>query len=197
MTLPLPVVDGLQLRAPLRSLLMPGALVRDSRGRTRRLPRFFYAIESWQTALDLKLSPNFALWEFIDVDLYEATPVRLFPRYVPCAITLLAAHLEVLRDAVGVPVRIAANGAYRSPSHGRSTPGSPHSWGSAANIYRIGEEYLDEREKIEKYSALASSLMPALRMRPYGSEPGCVDDHLHLDLGHVVAVPMDAAAEEA
>jgi hypothetical protein len=196
-TLPLPVVDGLQLRAPHRSLLMPGALVRDSRGRTRRLPRFFYAIESWRLALDLQLSPHFALWEFIDVDLYEPTPIRLFPRYVPCAITLLAAHLEVLRQAVGAPVRLAANGAYRSPSHGRSTPGSPHSWGSAANIFRIGDEYLDDRETIEKYAALAASLMPGVRTRPFGSEPGCVDDHLHLDLGHVVAVPMDAAAEEA
>jgi len=197
MSLPLPVVDGLQLRAPHRSLLMPGSLVRDSRGRTRRLPRFFYAIESWQLALDLQLSPHFALWEFIDVDLYEPAPVRVFPRYVPCAVTLLAAHLEVLRQAAGAPVRLAANGGYRSPSHARSTPGSPHSWGSAANIYRIGDEYLDNREAIEKYSKLAVSLMPGVRSRPYGSDPGCVDDHVHLDLGHVVTVPMDAPAEDA
>ena len=197
MSLSLPVVDGLQLRAPHRSLLMPGALVRESHGRTRRLPRFFYQVDSWDLALATPLSPHFSLWEFIDVDLYESTPLRLFPRYVPCAVTLLAAHLEVLRQAVGVPVHVAANGGYRSPSHGRSVPGSTHAWGSAANIYRIGDEYLDDREAIEKYAVLALGLMPALRTRPYGSDPGCVDDHLHLDLGHVIAVPMDAAAEEA
>jgi hypothetical protein len=196
-SLPLPIVDGLELRAPHRSLLMPGALVRDSRGRTRRLPRFFYAIDSWQLAMDTQVTPHFQLWEFIDVDVYEAPPLRQYPRYVPCAITVLAAHLEVLRGAVGVPVRVAANGGYRSPSHTRSTPGSPHAWGSAANIFRIGEDYLDDREKIEKYSALALSLMPALRTRKYGSEPGCVDDHMHLDLGHVTVVPMEAAAEDA
>lgn len=196
MTLPLPVIDGLELRAPHRSLLMPGALVRDSRGRTRRLPRFFYAVDSWQTALDTLVSPHFALWEFMDVDLYEAAPLRLYPRYVPCAITILAAHLEVLRSAVNLPVHVAANGGYRSPAHGRSMAGSPHAWGSAANIYRIGDEYLDDRDKIEKYSALAVNLMPGTRTRRYGSDPGCVDDHMHMDLGHVTVVPMDAPAEE-
>ena len=196
MTLPLPLVDGLQLRAPHRSLLMPGAIVRDSRGRERRLPRFFYAVESWDLALETKLSPHFALWEFIDVDLYEPTPLRLFPRYVPCAVTLLAAHLEVFRDAVGVPVRLAANGAYRSPSHARSTPGSTHSWGTAANIYKVGDDYLDDREKIERFSNLAIGLMPGVRARPYGSDPGCVDDHVHIDLGHVIAVPFEAPPEE-
>ena len=197
MSLPLPVVDGFQLRAPLRALLMPGAIVRDSRGRTRRLPRFFYAVDSWQTALDTRLTSNFALWEFIDVDLYEPLPVRTFPRYVPCAVTLLAAHLELLRIAAAAPVHIAANGGYRSPSHGRSTAGSPHSWACAANIYRIGNEYLDDREKIEKYSVLATTLLPAARTRPYGSDPGAVDDHVHIDIGHVIAVPMESPAEES
>ena len=196
MSLALPLVDGLQLRAPHRSLLMPGAMVRDSRGRARRLPRFFYSVESWALALETQLSPHFALWEFIDIDLHEAPPLRTFPRYVPCAITVLAAHLEVFREAVGVPVHIAANGGYRSPSHGRSNPGSPHAWGTAANVYRVGDEYLDDRERIEKYSALASSLLPSVRARPYGSDPGCVDDHVHIDLGHVIAVPMEAPPEE-
>ena len=47
MNLDLPIVDGLELDAPLRSLLMPAAMVRESHARTRRLPRFFYAVESW------------------------------------------------------------------------------------------------------------------------------------------------------
>jgi hypothetical protein len=194
--LPLPIVDALDLGAPIRSLLMPGAAVRDSHARLRRLPRFFYAVETWELALQTRLTPNFAVWEFMDVDLYEPAPLRRFPRYVPCAVTTLAAHLEVLRSQIGAPLHIAANGGYRSPSHGKSTPGSPHAWATAANIYRVGDDYLDERDRIEKYSTLATTLLPALRSRPYGPGPGCVDDHVHLDLGYVTSVPADAPGEE-
>ena len=193
---PLPVVDGLQLDAPVRSLLMPGVLVRDSHARLRRLPRFFYAVESWNAALETRLTPHFAMWEFMDVDLFEPAPLRRFPRYVPCAVTSLAAHLEILRQQAGASIHISANGGYRSPSHGKSIAGSPHCWGTAANIYRVGDLYLDERDAIEKYAAMAVSLLPALRARPYGPGPGCVDDHVHLDLGYVTAVPADAPGEE-
>ena len=196
MSLPLKIVDGLALGAPHRSLLMPGALVRDSFGRTRRLPRFFYAVDSWDVALQTRLTPHFALWEFMDVDLYETLPLRTFPRYVPCAVTTLAAHLEVFRRDVGQPVKISANGGYRSPSHGKSVLGSTHAWGTAANVFRIGDDYLDDREKIEKYASIATTLMPSLQARAYGSIPGGEDDHLHLDIGHVVAVPIDAPPEE-
>ena len=195
--LTLPIVDACDLPAPHRSLLMPGAIVRDTHARTRRLPRFFFAVESWATALQTRLTPHFALWEFMDVDLYEPAPLRRFPRYVPCAVTALAAALEVLRSHIGAPIHIAANGGYRSPSHGRSTAGSPHSWATAANIYRIGDEYLDDRDRIEKYSALATELLPALRARPFGPGPGCVDDHVHVDLGYVTAVPSDAPNEDS
>jgi hypothetical protein len=194
--LSLPIVDATELPAPYRSLLMPGTIVRDPRARTRRLPRFFYGVDSWTIALQTRLSPHFALWEFMDVDLYEPAALRRFPRFIPCAVTALAAHLEVLRDHVGAPVHIAANGAYRSPSHGRSTPGSPHAWATAANIYRVGDEYLDDREKIEKYSALATSILPGLRARPFGPGPGCVDDHVHVDMGYVTVVPGDAPSED-
>jgi hypothetical protein len=168
MSLPIPVVDAVTLGAPHRSLLMAGAMVRDSYGRTRRLPRFFYAIESWEVALGTNLTPHFRLWEFIDVDLYEPLPLRTFPRYVPCAVTALAAHLEVFRTAIGQPVKIASNGGYRSPSHARSVLGTTHSWGTAANIYRIGDESLDERDKIERYASLAETVLPAMRARRYG-----------------------------
>ena len=196
MGLPLPIVDGLELAAPYRSLLSPDAVVRDARGRARRLPRFFYAIDSWAAALQIQLTDHFALWEFIDVDLHEPMPLRRFPRYVPCAVTVLAAHLEVLRLELGVPVRIAANGGYRSPSHGRSTPGSIHAWGTAANIYQVGETYLDGRDSIERVATIANRVLPAVRTRGYGSGPGCADDHLHLDLGYVTAIPGGAAAAE-
>lgn len=193
---PLPIVDGFELDAPVRSLLMPGVQVRDSHARLRRLPRFFYAVESWNAALETKLAPHFAMWEFMDVDLFEPAPLRRFPRYVPCAVTVLAAHLEVLREQFGASIHISANGGYRSPSHGKSIAGSAHCWGTAANIYRIGDQYLDERVAIEKYASLAIGLLPALRARPYGPGPGCVDDHVHLDLGYVTAIPADAAGEE-
>ena len=196
MMLPLKVVDGLTLGAPHRSLLMPAAVVRDSYRRSRRLPRFFYVVESWEIALQTMLTPHFALWEFMDVDLYEPLPLRTYPRYLPCAVTALAAHLEVFRLAVGQPVKIAANGAYRSPSHARSAIGSTHAWGTAANIFRIGDEFVDDREKIERYAALATSVLPAMRARPYGDLPGGDDDHLHLDIGHVTALPVDAPPEE-
>jgi hypothetical protein len=193
---PLPIVDALDLDAPVRSLLMPGVPVRDPRARLRRLPRFFYAIESWRVALETRVTPHFAMWEFMDVDLFEPAPLRRFPRYVPCAVTSLAAHLEVLREHIGASIHIAANGGYRSPSHGKSIAGSPHCWGTAANIYRIGDLYLDEREHIEKYTAIAVDVLPAFRARPYGSSPGCVDDHVHLDLGYLTAIPADAPGEE-
>ena len=112
------------------------------------------------------------------------------------AVTTLAAHLEVLRLQVGAPMHIAANGGYRSPSHGRSLAGSPHAWATAVNIYRIGDQYLDDRDSIERYSALASEVLPAMRARPYGPGPGCVDDHMHLDLGYATVVPTDAPGEE-
>jgi hypothetical protein len=193
---PLPIVDGFELDAVCRSLLMPHAIVKDPRGKRRRLPRFFYVVESWALAMETRLTPHFALWEFINVDLYEPEPLRHFPRYVPCAVSLLAAHLEVLRIALGMPLHIAANGGYRSPSHKRSKPGSPHSWATAANLYRIGDEHVDDRDSIERYSAFATDLMPALRAKPYGPGAGYVDDHIHLDLGYVTSVPTEAPDEE-
>ena len=39
--------------------------------------------------MNTQLSPSFALWEFIQTDVREAAPLRGFPRYVPCAITMI------------------------------------------------------------------------------------------------------------
>lgn len=187
---PLPVVDGLDLPAPYRDALRPGELVPGSEGR-RRLPRYFYEIESWEIALETRLSPHFGAYELLDVDVREAEPLRGFPRYLPCAVVLLAAALEQLRAAVGDTVRIAANGGYRSPSHAGSRPGSPHCWGTAADVYRIGDEYLDSEERIERYRTVAQSL-PGAWVRPYAEEPGGAFDHVHLDWGFGTLVPRDA-----
>lgn len=190
-TFPLAVVDGLALPPEYRKALRPGEIWHDAAGRPRQLPRYFYEIPSWDSAMKIPLTPHFLLWEFIQVDVRE-TPVLLsFPRYVPCAITLLAVCLERLREAVGSFVHISANGGYRSPSHGLSRNASPHSWGVAANIYRIGDTYLDNRSSIERFTLIARETLPGVWTRPYGSPAGFAEDHLHLDLGYVTSVPRD------
>jgi hypothetical protein len=194
--LPLRIVDGLRLPEVYRQALKPGALIVDDEGRGRRLPRFFYQVDSWLTARELRLAPNFNLHEFLQNDLREAEVLHGFPRYVPCAVVLLAAQLSLFRDRVGTRVRIAANGGYRSPSHERSRAASTHCWGTAANIYQIGDELLDNQESIEKHAAAAREALPYAWVRGWGHGPGFTDDHLHLDLGYVTVVPREAAGEE-
>lgn len=144
--LPLPLVDALELDPPRREALRPGSLMEERSGAAHRLPRWFYEVDSWETACATRLTDNFTLHEFMSVDVREAGVLRAFPRYVPCAVTMLAAHLELLRREVGTLVWIAANGGYRSPSHALTEYASPHCWGTAANIYRVGDDYLDARE---------------------------------------------------
>jgi hypothetical protein len=70
----------------------------------RTLPRQFLRIDSWDLALDTPLTPHFMAWELISVDVREAPPLRSFPRYVPCALLLLASALELFRLEVGTYV---------------------------------------------------------------------------------------------
>jgi hypothetical protein len=192
----LKVVDGLTLDEEFQRVLRPGTLIADRDGNLRRLPRFFFEVESWEVARNTELAPCFSLWEFISVDLREAEPQRQFPRYVPCAVTLLAAHLSVFRQKLNALVYIAANGGYRSPGHALSGEASPHMWGTAANIYRIGDEYIDTRQEVERFRDIAHSVLPGIWSLPYGEEAGCTGDHLHLDIGFVSAVPPGVAGEE-
>ena len=195
-SLPLRVVDGFELESQRRAALRPGEYARDRQGRVRRLPRYFYEVTSWREALDTQLTPHFGMWELIDVDFREELTTRRFPRYLPCAVTLLAAQLETLRGRVGSVVRVAANGGYRSPAHAFSTVASPHMWGVAADIYRIGDELMDSRERIEKYIRVARDVLPGIWTRPFGEGPGFAFDHVHVDLGYVTVVPHDAADED-
>ena len=194
--LPLPVIDGLELDRHHRAVLRPDQQLTDRDGRARRLPRFFYEVDSWQTAQQVQLANDFTLWEFLTVDVREAEPQRTFPRYIPCAVTALAAHLQLFRDAVSTFVHIAANGGYRSPAHSLTTHASTHCWGTAANIYRIGDDWLDSQEKIERYARIANKSLPGWWVRPYGCERGYADDHLHLDLGYLLLVPREAPSEK-
>ncbi|MGQ0815760.1 MAG: hypothetical protein ACT4O1_15090 [Gemmatimonadota bacterium] len=182
----LPVVDGLELERAQRAVLRPDEVLNDREGQARRLPRFFFEVDSWQTARETQVTEHFSLWEFVTVDVREAEQQRTFPRYIPCAVLLLAAHLQVLRNAVGTFVHIAANGGYRSPGHALTRHASLHCWSTAVNIYRIGDEYLDAQEKIERFARIAQKSMDGWWVRPYGAQDGYADDHLHLDLGYVL-----------
>lgn len=187
--LDLRVVDGLRLPSELRHVLQPGGELRDSHGFLRTLPRFFYEVPSWGHAQEAQLTPNFAVWEFIHTDIREAEPLRTFPRYVPCAVTLLALALQRFRDAVGSFVHISANGGYRSPRHALTCRASLHCWGTAVDVFRVGDTFLDNPETIEKYAAIARRVIPGVWTHPVGHGAEETDDHLHLDLGYVTAVP--------
>ena len=191
----LPVVDARTLDAQRRAAFRPGDTVCDETGRERTLPIFFYEIASWQVARETELAPNFGLWEFIDVDVHEPPIVRTYPRYVPCAVLLLASFLSMLRQQLKQPMWISANGGYRSPSHRRSRAASTHCWGTAVNIYRVGDDWLDSQAAIERTAAAAARIAPALWVRPYGDSAGFADDHLHLDLGFTTHVPRSAPGE--
>jgi hypothetical protein len=191
------VVDALTLGPEYRAVLRPAELVRDRARRLRRLPRFFYEIPGWEEAQSIQLTPHFFLWEFINVDVRETELLRRsWPRYVPCVVSLLAAYLELFRQEVGTYVHIAANGAYRSPAHRLAGEASPHCWGTAVNLYRIGDDWLDDEKAISRYARVAERTLPGVRTLPWGHDIGETDDHLHLDLGYTVMVPPDAPGEE-
>ena len=194
-SIPLRIVDGRRLEKRYRDVLKPGGVLSDSQGQAHQLPRYFYEVPSWDVARSTQLSENFALWEFIHTDVHEADPLRMFPRYVPCAITLMALGLEQFRGAVRDFVHIAANGGYRSPAHGLTSFATPHAWGTAVNIYKIGTTMLDDRDVLEQFATIAYKSMPGVYVRPFGNQPGYTDDHLHLDFGYVVAVPRGAPFE--
>lgn len=193
---PLRVVDGLRLSPEHRAALRPGEEARDAVGRAVHLPRYFYEVESWDAALEIRISEHFGAFEFLDVDLREAEPLRGFPRYLPCAVVAFAAALDRFRDAVGTTVRIAANGGYRSPSHQLSVPTSPHLWGAAADIYKIGGDFLSDTARIERYGEIARGAVAGVWVRPAGDRPGTSFDHLHLDLGYLTLVPRPEHLEE-
>jgi hypothetical protein len=105
---------------------------------------------------------------------------------------MLALALERFRDAVGTFVHISANGGYRSPGHALSCNASPHCWGTAVNIYRIGDVELDDREAIDRFASIARAALPGVWTRPFGTDKGFTDDHLHLDFGYLISVPREA-----
>src|SRR5258707_15889656 len=163
----LKVVDACDLDDEVRSLLRPGEMVQDEQGRRHHLPRYFYEVPSQEAAVSIRLTQYFGLNELLLVDLKEAPRLQQFPCYIPCALRLLANYLEQFRAAAGARVHIAVNGGYRSPSHKLALHASPHMWGTAADIYRIGPTILNTREAIEKYNAIAERVSDDFFILPY------------------------------
>jgi hypothetical protein len=190
------VVDAFDLDDELRSLLKPGEMVRDAQGRRHRLPRYFYEIPSHDAAIEIRLSHHFGLNEFTLVDLKEAPRLQQFPRYVPCAVRVLAFYLEQFRRDVNASVHIAVNGGYRSPSHKLSLTATPHMWGTAADVYRIGATILKGKETIEKYNGVAEDLSNDIHVLPYGHVTGAnADHHVHMDLGYITVIPREISED--
>ncbi len=187
-------IDGLRLAEEYRALLRPDESEAGANGTVHRLPRFFYEIGSWEEAHEIRLAPHFTLAELMLVDCREATVLlKQFPHYVPCAILLFARFLEAFRREVDAPVFISANGGYRSPAHQIGGAKSIHAWGTAANIYRIGDTFLSDTKSMEKYRTIAASLSLAVFVRPFGREKGQTSDHLHIDLGYVRLTPRECS----
>lgn len=191
----LKVVDAHDLDDELRTILRPGEMVKDARGRRHRLPRYFYEVPSHDAAVDIRLTTHFGLNEFALVDLREHPRLQGFPRYIPCAVRVLAFYLERLREIVGASLHIAVNGGYRSPSHKLAQSGTPHMWGTAADLYRIGNTLMKDRETIEKYNAIAAELTDDFYVMPWGHEVGKADDHVHIDLGYLTVVPREISED--
>jgi len=190
------VIDAFDLDDELRSLLKPGEMVLDDRKRRHRLPRYFYEVPSHEAAQAIRLTQHFGLNEFILVDLRETERLQQFPRYIPCAVRVLAFYLEQFRAAAGASVHVAVNGGYRSPMHKMSTHATPHMWGTAADIYRIGSTILKTKETIEKYNELAEDVAEEIDVYPYGHVTGnTADDHVHLDLGYITVVPREISED--
>ncbi len=189
---PFEAVDGLRLEGALVTLLKPAEAVSDDLGNIHFLPRFFYEVPSWEEAKKARISEHFTFAELMSVDCREARPLLdSFPHYVPCAICVLGRYLEAFRQKVEAPVFISVNGGYRSSAHKRNKVTGPHSWGTAADIYRIGDTFLDTRRDIEKYGEIARSLGAEVFAKPAGEGQGKTDDHLHIDIGYVSYVPRE------
>jgi hypothetical protein len=187
----LKVVDAFDLDDELRTILKPGEMLRDSQGRRHRLPRYFYEIPSHEFAQQTRLTAHFSINEFILIDLKEAPRLLEYPRYIPCAVRILAFYLEQFRVACGASVHIAVNGGYRSPSHKLSMNASAHLWGTAADVFRIGNSILKTQETITRYNQVAADLSDDILILPYGHDAGQADDHIHFDLGYVVLTPRE------
>lgn len=179
------VVGPGELRAEAKELLRPGELVECIDGSRQRLPRYFLEVPTWAMAKSTRLSPHFSLAELMLVDCREHPELlHCWPHYVPATVLIFASYLELLRRKVGISIYLAANGGYRTPAHRLDPLPTPHSWGCAADIYRVGNTFLNNEESIQKNARIVAEIRPELTPETAGT-----DDHLHLDLGYLTWAP--------
>lgn len=191
----LKVVDAFDLDDELRSILKPGEMLKDKHGRRHRLPRYFYEVPSLDVARTTYLTTHFKLIEFAQVDIREAHRLQSYPTYIPCAVRILASYLQRLRESLGASMHVAVNGGYRSPGHKLAESATPHMWGTACDLFRIGTTILREQELIQKYNKLAEDLSEDFWVMPYGHHLGQADDHIHLDLGYITYIPREISED--
>ena len=57
-------------------------------------------------------------------------------------------HIDFARRWGGIDVNnyFPANGGYRSPGHALTVHATPHAWGTAVNIFKIGDTMLDQQD---------------------------------------------------
>jgi hypothetical protein len=70
-------------------------------------------------------------------------------------------------------------------------------WGTAADLYRIGPQVLNEKDTIERFNRMAEETSDELWVMPYGHEIGKTDDHIHLDLGYISLVPREMSEDRS
>lgn len=191
----LKIVDAFDLDDELRSILRPGEMVRDARGRRHRLPRYFYEVPSHDAAVEIRLTQHFGLNEFVLVDLKEHPRLTNWPRYIPCAVRTLAFYLQRARETIGLSMHVAVNGGYRSPAHKLAVAATPHMWGTAADLYRVGTTIVNDEETIGRFNAALSEMSDDFYVMPYGHEVGRADDHIHVDIGYVTLVPREISED--
>jgi hypothetical protein len=92
-------------------------------------------------------------------------------------------------------MHIAVNGGYRSPAHKMAIAATPHMWGTAADIYRVGTTIMRDQEFITRYNRVAEEVSDDLWAMPYGHTEGFADDHIHLDLGYVTLTPREISED--
>ncbi len=171
----------------MRSLLRPGEMVRDAAG-TAASPSALLLRSSLATRRRRRssLTPHFASTSSSSSTSRRRSRLQDYPRYVPCAVRILAFYLERFREAFGASLHIAVNGGYRSPAHKLYAPASlAHVGNRRPTSTAIGTSILNDQES----DRAATGKRPRrsadeLNVLPYGHDVGKADDHLHFDLGY-------------
>jgi hypothetical protein len=63
-------------------------------------------------------------------------------------------------------------------------------------VYRVGDDWLDDPATIVRYQRIVRRVLPTAWVRPYGNRLGEAEDHLHLDLGYVLAAPHGSPGDD-